>query len=238
MQAQWKLASAVALAACVLLSPPAAAQTARQRAGSCDVYTPVFEDPTLKWDYWWSGRCVGGLASGPGFLVEYMKSGGFGDVYEMSTRDGHVQGEVYAYGPAFLGSEWNIRAGTAKEGEEWPEAWRSVDANVSRFSLPAALQEVLNRFAREVGHRQMPSLPVASGGERCRPSIEVETRPGGPRQKLDVAGFIRSHAGYEAARREALLQAMAAQDRSEASEEQRLLARSRLALATAVVGCR
>ena len=235
MKAWWKLASVLILAMCVLIPRPAGADTRRQGAGACEAYTPVLEDPGLKWDYWWSGRCVAGLASGPGFLLQYMRSGGFGDVYAVSMSEGRVQGEVYAYGPAFLGAEWSIRAGSATEGADWPEAWRPVDTQVPRFSLPTALQEALGRFAREVGHRQMPALPVVAGGERCRPVIEVETRPGGGRQKLHIEAFIRSHGGYEAARRDALLQAMAAHEDSGASEEQR---RARLALATGVVGCR
>lgn len=238
MQARWKFVSALLLAACALIPRLGVAETGRQRAGTCDVYAPVLEDPGLKWDYWWSGACAGGLASGPGFLLEYMRSGGFGDVYAVRMGDGRVQGDVYAYGPAFLGTEWSIRSGTVKENADWPEAWRSMDTQVSRFSLPVALQEALNRFANDVGHRQMPGLPLIAGGERCHRSIEVETRPGGPRQKLDIEAFIQSHAGYEAARREALLEAIAAQEDSAASEDKRFLARGRLALATAVVGCR
>ena len=222
-----------------MLTPPLAlAEVGRQAAGACEAYAPALEDPSLRWDYWWSGRCVGGLASGPGYLLQYMKGGGFGDVYAASMEEGRAQGEVHAYGPAFLGAEWSVRAGTAAEGDDWPETWRPLDEHVPRFSLPAALQEALNRFARDVGHRQMPALPVVSGGERCRPVVEVETRPGGPAHTLDVAAFIRSHPDYATARRDALLQAMAMHGEGGASEEQRLLARARLALATAVVGCR
>lgn len=219
-----KLPCALALA-CALLPAVAHADVRRQAAGHCEVVAPDPEDPALRWDYWWSGACDAGLGTGPGFLIQFMKGGGFGDVYAARLAGGRMQGEVRVYGPAFLGAEWNLRVGRVEADEGVPEAWRTVDTGLSRFALPVPLQLALDRFATEVGHPQMPRLPVAAEATRCPAFVDDEGRPNSQGRGIDVAAFIRARGGPAQARREALLKALQADTVAS------------LALATAVAGC-
>jgi hypothetical protein len=152
-----------ALCACVAAN----AEPTRRPAGGCDVYAPEPEDPTLTWDYWWSGDCAAGLATGDGYLFEFMKHGGFGDVYAAAMVRGRATGRITAYGPAFLGTEWRVRSGAADGSGEWPPGWQPLDASVPRHMLPASLQQAIDRFASDVGHPQMPSMPLHTDEPRC-----------------------------------------------------------------------
>src|SRR5947209_2559134 len=110
-----------ALVACLLLPGPGSAGTRRQSAGECDVYALDLETPDLSWNYRWTGQCAAGLASGPGFLFEYMKDGGMGDIYAVTMSQGRIQGRVLVYGPAFLGTEWRIQASDGDHADDdWP----------------------------------------------------------------------------------------------------------------------
>ena len=200
-----------ALCACM----GAYADPAREPAGRCDVYAPEPEDPALTWDYWWSGDCAGGLASGAGYLFEFMKQGGFGDVYAAAMVRGHATGRVTAYGPAFLGTEWRIRSGDADGGGEWPQAWQQLDESVPRHTLPVSLQQAIDRFASGVGHPQMPSMPLRADGPRCL---------------AEGAQLVRERGSFAAARKAALEALLTA-----AAQRQDLQAP--LHAATAVAGC-
>lgn len=251
----------IALAACALQPGLAQAGLRRQNAGACDVVAPAPEDPALRWDYWWSGACSGGLATGPGFLLQYMKPGGFGDVYEVRLVQGRMQGALRVYGSRFLGAEWRVRPGRVVQSVAGPAdgspaemdsvdvaeagpgadadapAPAAVDERVPRFALPAALQEALDRFAREVGHPQMPALPVAPQPLRCPAFIDAQGRPRAQGPGTDVMAFIRAHESTDAAREDALLRALQAQSPPAGAATVPGEAQRRLALATAVSGC-
>lgn len=200
-----------ALCACIA----AHAQPARRPAGRCDVYAPEPEDPALTWDYWWSGECVAGLASGDGYLFEFMKRGGFGDVYAATMVAGRATGRVTIYGPAFLGTEWRVRTGDAEGSGEWPAARQPLDASVPRHMLPASLQLAIDRFSGDVGHPQMPAMPLDTKGLRC---------------PADGAQLVREQGSFAAARKVALEALLTA-----AAQKQDVQAQLRAA--TAVAGC-
>ena len=185
-------------------------------AGRCDVFAPDIETPGLAWNYWWSGECAGGFASGRGFLFEYMKDAGFGDIYAVRMERGKAVGTVVAYGSTFLGAEWFIRSGEADASGEWPDAWRGVDAYVPRHALPQALQEAIVRFAHEVGHAQIPAMPVIMGAARCLP---------------EGAQAVQSQGGFDAARKSAFEDLL----RAAANNAD---VRPQLRIATAIAGCR
>lgn len=174
-------------------------------AHACDVAMPQPETPGIAWDYWWSGACEGGLASGPGFLFEFMKGAGFGDIYAGAMERGRLKGRVVTYGPTFAATEWHVHEG------EWPGPWERVDDAMPRHMLPLALQETINRFAKEAGHAQLPALPVQAGAPRC------------PDEGLQ---FVQSQPSFDDARKIAIVKAM----------EQPTPVNLRLA--SAVVGCR
>jgi hypothetical protein len=221
----------------MLLPAVCAAASLKRDAGPCAIYAQEIETPGLAWDYWWSGRCVGGLASGPGFLFESMKGGGFGDVYAVDMAGGRMRGKVLAYGPTFLATEWRIQSGEVAADDDAPQAWSPVDAQVPRHVLPVALQEAVNRFAREAGHPQLPELPVESGMPRCPAAVVLDAGGGAAPETLDVAGFIRSHANYDAARKAALESALRLAAQDDGSGRHRRAFRAQLRLASAVAGC-
>lgn len=251
----------IALAACALQPGLAQAELRRQNAGACEVLAPEPEDPALRWDYWWSGACSGALATGPGFLLQYMMPGGFGDVYAATLVQGRMQGALRVYGSRFLGAEWRVRAarvaqasagageGTA-EGEGGgdvlealpgtdgtPQDAPALDEVLPRFALPTDLQAALVRFAREVGHPQMPALPVAPQPLRCPAFVDAQGAPNAQGRGTDVLAFIRAHESPEAARQDALLQALQAPPQAAGVRAGPDEPRRRLALATAVSGC-
>ena len=217
------MATGTLLLVCALC---ANAATARQPAGSCDVEMPRIETPGLAWDYWWSGECIDGLATGRGYLFEYMKAGGMGDVYAVDMRRGRMTGEVVAYGPAFLATEWRVQTGVVDEADGEMREWHEIDRDVPRHFLPAALQDAIDRFARAVRHPQVPQLarsPMDSGA-RCPAYVLPE--------RFDPAAFIESRASYEAARKEVLQAALALHARGDAAAD------AWLRMASAVIGCK
>jgi hypothetical protein len=207
---------------------------ARQPAGDCDVEMPRIETPGLAWDYWWSGACSNGLANGPGFLFEYMKTGGMGDVYAADMSQGRMTGEVTAYGPAFLATEWRVQAGAVDEADGEVREWRELDRDVPRHFLPAPLQDAIDRFARSVHHPQMPQLARSAmdAGPRCPATIHIEPAVQGAPTQFDAAAYIVSRGSYEAARKEVLQTTLELSARGDSA------AGAWLRIASAVIGCK
>jgi hypothetical protein len=193
------------------------------------------ETPGLAWDYWWSGACAHGAAEGPGFLFEFMKAGGMGDVYAVQMHAGRMTGEVTAYGPAFMATEWRVRAGVVDESDGEIRDWRELDRDVPRQFLPARLQDAVERFSRAVGHPQVPPLPPLAANDqpaRCLPVLHIEPPVEGAPSRFDPRSFIAAHTSYATAREEVLLAAIALAQRGDPA------APAWLRMASAVVGCK
>src|SRR3954470_1865585 len=101
-------------------------------ARACDVVMPQPETPGIAWSYWWSGPCDGGLASGRGFLFEFMQGAGFGDIYSGDMVRGRMKGRIVAYGPTFVATEWHVHAAEVAADGDWPATWERIDASMPR----------------------------------------------------------------------------------------------------------